>query len=404
MGDRLDVLVALAIDEALDPAQADELDALLQDPHEHTRALELMRIEAGLRGDRELTTAVVEAVIDRCRTRTTSRLVRAVMRDIRPRRRRPAATTWGRPLLIAAGLLLLVGGLAIGLRQRTQPADVMVVALRGVAHATTSGRTLRLAIGDSVGPGAGLRIPAGATVTLRVGDGTEALLTGPANATIGRSGPRFVLHDGSIAIAAAHHHQPLALVATAHAECAVIGTRFTVSVADGVTALTVVEGRVSIRTQADRVERLVAEGQTCQVDAGGFIGLPHITGFALAAALDGAVIRPLDDRAVLSAQGFRERALTVVALTGPESVGGVRMQLIGPAGQASSPAHWENIPPFTLLGDVPPINRTGPARCKHWAPLPGTYRIEALPASGADGAGKQGPLVTITVTITADAP
>jgi len=412
MSDRLDELVALALDEALasDAATkldtAAELDALLADPAMMARAMSLLRVEAALLAQRDLPAGLQRQVLDRVMGRVqgqrTSRVVRAVMGRVGRvgRVRRSRRRAWGTStLLAAAGLILLLGG-AMLLTVRTAPVDdVLVIDGSGTVDDAGTWRPLR----------AGARIDSSAQVrcetslTLQWADGTRMHLDAGSRAALRADGEaRLYLNRGEVEVTAAHHPERQAAVATAEAECLVVGTRFCVQATEGVTRLAVSEGRVSLRSRLDGSEQLVDAGGRFTVGtATGPDAAPRVIGFALADAATGTRLRALNDGDRLSVAEIRRQPITVLAITAPATVGYVRMQLLPPDGQVRPGPSWEEFPPYTLRGDKKEDFLPGPAQCTPWTPLPGRYRIEAQATFGSKGSTDLSPVATITLDIVA---
>jgi len=174
-----------------------------------------------------------------------------------------------------------------------------------------------------------------------------------------------------------------------HATATVMGTRFSLQVADGVTDLRVSEGRVRFTAVADRTAMEVIASESAQADSRG-LRLPpdhHIRGFVPTAHditrdLGGRMTRRgtvhLSD---LASSGFNLR------LECSDEVHSVSITM------EDIEKRLEQVPAFHLFGDVKE------QATRKWNPRQGTFTIHAQPYRDVEGHQALGPPVQFELTI-----
>lgn len=113
-----------------------------------------------------------------------------------------------------------------------------------------------------------------------------------------------------------------------------------------------------------------------------------VDSFSLVNADNEQVIRVLANNDIINLPGLPAPRINIRANTSPATLGSVRLTLNGPQNQTS----WENVAPYALFGDV-----------STWTPVVGTYTLDAIPYSGANGSGTAGSPLQISFTVTNNA-
>jgi hypothetical protein len=187
----------------------------------------------------------------------------------------------------------------------------------------------------------------------------------------------------------------------------VMGTRLDINVSEGRTRLDVMEGKVQMTRNSDRISIIVETGYSAEisskVDFKSHLTTiqpppqtrlespsqaPVVTHFVLVDATSGQSVSsfdPIQNETTISLSKEPQH-LNIVAVTQPQEIGYVLMKMKGP----TTRVHREFIPPYSLFQDIDSNYRS-------WTPIPGKYTLTATPYSTDEIAGK--PL-TISFTVT----
>ncbi|GAB3027830.1 Kelch repeat-containing protein [Spirosoma pulveris] len=114
-----------------------------------------------------------------------------------------------------------------------------------------------------------------------------------------------------------------------------------------------------------------------------------VTSFSLLNADTDQVIRVLANNDVINLPSLTTPRINIRANTSPSTVGSVLLTLTGTQNQTV----WESVAPYALFGD-----KNGDYN--PWTPAIGTYALNAIPYSGANGTGTAGNPLRINFTVT----
>lgn len=253
-------------DAAACTALAERLD---REPELRRRLLDHARDEALLAAALRPPPALAPRVLAGLRgAQSRLRLRRAVMRDVRGRRR--LVRRWI-PLLAAAAVVALLGLIAL-LSRAEPPAPVIADASSsrpGRVLAAHESELLRDGAWRPLVPGA---LSAGDRIRVAAGGSAELALDGARLALAAGAELRFDAHGGLLTagvlrVEAAPRVADHALaIATPQATATVLGTAFSLAVADGRTRLEVTRGRVRLGNAHGMVE--VGAGGAAEAEAG----------------------------------------------------------------------------------------------------------------------------------------
>lgn len=353
MSARLDDRCWRCLDGTADAGDIAALDrALGEDPAAAARAA------AHLRLHRHLASRAGIATPNRPSSSNRPRIARTSTR--RPQRAWP----W-----VAAVLATCAAALAVALALPGSPTSGWLIS-------GPSGER-RIDRGEVVSSG-----PAGARLR-RSGEATSIRLAPGTRLRVAESGDLGLL-AGTVDCEVAPQRGRRFAISTPHAEVAVVGTAFSLAVAEGITRCRVVEGVVRFRPHLG-TERTLAAGDRAVAPEPAPAPAAMILELLLVDADTGLPIpgfAPLRDGAVIVLSDLPTRRLNIVARTGG-SVGLVRMTLDGDA------LSNERRPPWTLAGNDPVTGRF-----HVWVPRPGRRTVTASAFAG-DGS----PLATASVVI-----
>ncbi len=387
-------LVDAYLDGSLDNAGLAELDAAV-------RADALFRAWFARQCRREVAlSAVLRRESEAEHNPTTTRL-RRPSRRLRSLRRRPAAL-W--PLAAAALLVLGLLGAWLHQRQDARPHDTAVAEVLAAQGGKAGDRPLaaglRLDAGEQlrcIGPALLRCLASGATVELRPTTLVELrpdglrLASGELHSTVPAQTPgrNFV-------------------ISTPQVEVRVIGTRFTVSHADGISSVAVEEGLVEVRAGvalhrlgAGESGRWPASRPAAPTGAPPAAPMEPIPLPALG-VLEAELMDALADRPIPEWSPLRPDAVVILARLPGRQLGlrfrvspqvmAVRTQLIGPEVVPTS-AVFEVIPPYTYPGDT-----DGDLK-ESWSPLPGRYRLVVQGYRDEQGLQPLGPPLQLDFSV-----
>lgn len=270
MSERIDELTQAWLDGDLDAAEIAEIRVALADPQmlarvtAHVREHQLLR--GALRSDPASAARRVAAVIA---ARERGRPGSSRMAVIRARIGAPSAWRW---MAAAAVLAIAVGVAAWTLVPWAAPAQVVVAEATAGSSLVRDGSRIALVPGLALRPQDRLEIPAipaDGAVAVRYADGSH--LTVHADAAVrlwdADGAKRVALERGEVRGDIAPQPAGKAMRLSApQAEAEVVGTRFSLVAADGVTRLAVSEGTVSLR-RVDGSVSLVHAGGSAEAGA-----------------------------------------------------------------------------------------------------------------------------------------
>ncbi|HEX7898554.1 MAG TPA: FecR family protein [Planctomycetota bacterium] len=391
---RAEELVLKSIDESLDAAERAELDLLRKDPETERRCAALEEVEGALLGGRKLPD-LGEAVVERLRRGQTERVMERV-RSTSPewaRRRK----TWPRVAAAAAlfAAVLVPGLLRTAPLARVVEGDPDAFVVRGSASLTAD-------VGLALRPDDFLVTCSRDVVLQYEGESTRVRVVPLSELYLrgDRRSKRIELKEGEIQADVAPQERPL-IIAAAHAQAEVLGTRLRISATKDATRLEVAEGKVRFTRKDDGAALLVSANQytvavpkeefvACELPAAAEVP-PWTAGFSLI-RLDFPYeeipgFEDLRDGAVISLSKMPTRRLNVRANTEPDRVGSVRFAYLG-----RETYNTEMVWPYTL---VPNDGCEGPP----WDAKPGRHTVTATPYTGSFGNGLRGDPKKITFTI-----
>lgn len=322
------------------------------------------------------------------RTSTPRRTRRASTQ--RPQRARRGRQSW--PLWTVAAL---AAGLAVAVVLTWQPrgpatppslADAIAEVVHAAGGLTADGRMV--AAGARLSAGAALA--AGGESELRLlADGSTLTLAAGARLRLESGELRARLERGRVTARVRPQQGGRFAIAAPQATTTVLGTIFTLEAAGAATHLTVAEGLVRFTpVSGPAVE--VAAGADAEAGPDGLAG--PVLGFAL---IDAGRDAPLG----ASTRGLLTVAHAALPAGGmslrvdcaPE-VRALRIDAQGPTGRAKGVVDLEQVPPFSLTGDLG-------GDFKPWHPTPGTYRISVQACRDEDGRRPVGPPTALTLVI-----
>lgn len=253
--DRLDELCWCYLDRGLTPDEEAELTELLGDAECQQRWRYLMTLEGKLQEELEMVEIPVPG--------RTGRIVGDIIKFMTP-------------LALAAGFVFalfhfgLLGGKVI---EGDVIAEVVAVTGEVFREGGEGGEKSTLETGDSVSPGDRVTTPEAGEVKLAYRDGTALTLREagglkfPAAAEGSLPGKTLVLDGGVLkAFASRQSERTPMLLTTPHAECTVIGTKFTLMAGSGFTRLDVAEGRISFKDLKTGKVIVVSAGMCATAD------------------------------------------------------------------------------------------------------------------------------------------
>ena len=231
----LAVLTAAYLEDRLDAAGRLRLTAILAtDPEAQATFLKQVRIATGLEGLRPTSADLVprlDDLIAHLRSSRQQRTVQAVMR------RRPQRSRWPMILAIAAVILVAIG-LVLASSSTSDPSVIGTIS-NAVACRRADGRSLAtgtLLAGDHLIGEADLHLK----------DGIHLHLAGEATLAGAKSRHRIQLAAGDLSCEVPADRGLTFGVDTPTAAISVVGTRFQVSLNDGITRIAVEKGRVQV--------------------------------------------------------------------------------------------------------------------------------------------------------------
>lgn len=258
MDDRLAQMIADHLAGTLSDADGHELVRQAAQDSEIRAAVQRQELTHRLLRARTATSRNIGSIVAALPRAPTSRSVMARL----PQRSRLAPRlpiTW--ISTAAAALVLIALGWWSLHRSRQAPAWT-VVAMTGEAQLLVDGEIRPLRVRDDVVTGQSLHLMAAGSVRLRAADGSTLDLGDAARVTVVQAGAferRLVLEQGRVqALVATLRTGERFVLQTLQVEVTVIGTRFTVTVADQATSVAVDEGIVSVQPAQGPVEQLVA--------------------------------------------------------------------------------------------------------------------------------------------------
>jgi len=295
---RVEDLTLKLLDGPLTEEESGELLRLIESDGENAAVyLGLMEVEAGLRGtleDLDLAGAAMESVrralaeriedgvMDTLRSEAAAvepRMYwssRGLRRHEETRRRRRIVRISAGILAAAAAMLAAVYyfGAESGGPPRPEALVLEVAQAQGGVETSSGAAWVEAKPGTILGPGDGVWVGEEGYASLRCADSTAIELGAGADLRVERTDGalRIGLWSGSIeAIVAARAAGAPFVVLTPHAEMAVVGTHFLVSVAKGQTRLEVIDGRVRLTDRRTGGAIEVAAGYGASVCGGGDI-------------------------------------------------------------------------------------------------------------------------------------
>jgi hypothetical protein len=391
---RAEELVLKSLDEALDGAERAELETLRKDPEIDRRCALLEEVEGALLGGRA-PRDFGDAVLARLRGEQTGRVMERVRASSPDWSRRRKA--WPR---LAAAAALFLAALVPGLLKaaplaRVVEGDPDAFVVRGSA-------SLKAEVGLALLPDDFL-VTCSRDVVLRYeGEPTRVRVVPLSELFLrgDRRGKRIELREGEIEADVAPQEKPL-IIAAAHAQAEVLGTRLRISATKDATRLEVAEGKVRFTRKDDGAALLVSANQytvaipkeefvACEIPAPAEVP-PWTAGFSLI-RLDFPYeeipgFEDLKDGAVISLSKLPTRRVNVRANMEPDRVGSVRFAYDG-----RESYNTEMVWPYTL---VPNDGCEG----LPWDAKPGRHSITATPYTGSYGNGLRGDARTITITL-----
>lgn len=243
-----DSRLALLVEEAIDGTRSVAVDEAQEAAYlRHRRLAVLLQAEARSRLGHG-TAATIAGLIGSQASSRRAAMVRAIRPRLRPRRR---GLGWS-SLVCAAGLVLTVGAWLLSTPPRDR-AGLTVLACTGMPGLSPG---QRLSFPDR------LMLPAGATASLGLADGSLIELEGPADLAPEQPGSGLALHlaEGTARVEAKPQPVEAPLrVRSPHATLTVIGTNFTLRVSAAGSRLQVTEGTVRFAPD-DGAERMIASG------------------------------------------------------------------------------------------------------------------------------------------------
>jgi len=262
-------LAEVYLDDDLSGSEAAELRALLEgDPalvqRLHGQLRDQVVCRTALRpADPQAIRERTQRMLDSWRPQSGEIAAQVVFARVDQRRRVALVLRWSSLAAAALVLVLILPLLAPWfLRPVAQP-DSLAPMVSAVEGDVRLGALVLNSAGERFGYGTTLHVGSQASATLTWADGTRLRLT--ANSTLTRLptvGQRLKLDVGSVEIVAAKRAADQAMeIICPDATARVVGTAFTISVADGRSNLTVSEGLVRWQREADGVSSLVGAGQ-----------------------------------------------------------------------------------------------------------------------------------------------
>lgn len=258
MDDRVAQMIADHVAGTLSDDDGRELVRLAAQDSEIRAAVQRQELTHRLLRARPATSKNIARIVAALPREPTSRRVPARL----PRRSRRAPRfpiTW---ISTAAAALILIALGWWSLHRNTHAPAWTVVAMTGEAQLRVDGELRPLRVRDDVATGQSLHLAAAASVQLRSADGSTLDFGDAARVTVvqpGASERRLVLEQGRVqAQIATLRSGERFVLQTPQVEVTVIGTRFTVTVADQATSVAVDEGVVAVQPAQGPVEQLVA--------------------------------------------------------------------------------------------------------------------------------------------------
>lgn len=262
-------LAELYLDDELSAGETTELRALLEaDASLVQRLHTLMRDQVVCRtalrpSDPKAIGERTQRMLDSWRPQSGEIAAQAVFARVDQRRRISLVVRWGSLAAAALVLLLILPLLAPWLLRPVAQPDSSAPLVSAVSGDARLGAFPMNAPGERLGYGTTLQLGVSGSATLTWMDGTRLILG--ANSTLTRlpaAGQRLKLDVGSVEIVAAKRSADQAMeIVCPDATARVVGTAFTISVAQGQSRLAVSEGLVRWQREADGVSSLVGAGQ-----------------------------------------------------------------------------------------------------------------------------------------------
>lgn len=263
---RIEELTLKYIDEPLPPAEEQELDALVAgDPESATLYKELLRLDAGLRGEHfklDVAVETMNTLYNELATDTMKRISEASSGRVssgNADRQSFWRTVRHVAIPIAAVIVLCVG---LYFRQNWIASTGVVLETRGYTA---------LQAGDSIPSARTIQTAAGSSLKFQYKDGSVVEL-GPdatmrVESSLMNSGKRIHLAQGKLACEIAPQRTPM-VISTLHAKATVLGTAFTMAVSPATTMLQVTDGAVLLRQTGATEGVVVRAGFRATASAG----------------------------------------------------------------------------------------------------------------------------------------
>lgn len=258
MDDRVASLIADHVAGTLSDEDGRELVRLAAQDAEIRAAVQRQELIHRLLRARSPTATTIASIVAALPTEPTSRRVLARL----PRRIRVVPRHFRTGIATAAAALLVIAIGSWSLHRNARAPSWTVVALTGEATLLMDGQVHPLRLHDDVAPGQSLHLMASGSVQLSGADGSTLDFDDAARVSVvptKTSERRLVLEQGRVeALIATQPAGERFVVETPQVEVIVIGTRFTVTVAEQATAVAVAAGIISVQPAQGQVKQMVA--------------------------------------------------------------------------------------------------------------------------------------------------